>query len=772
MSRLLDLIQASNSERMEKTGKFKLGQWLVDPQLGRISHADRHVDLQPQVMDLLVYFLEHPGQVITIDELHSNLWKDRVVTTASIYTSLKQLRAALVDDARDPRYVKTIPKRGYQLIAAVENLNESDPVASPKDESDRDQGSRWGRAVITLLGISLAIALLTIFMPGKQGSGPMLHNTVVTQDTSIAVLPFSDMTPDQDHGWFTDGMTEEILNKLALLPGLKVTGRQSSFSFRNSDADLPTIGATLGVSHLLEGSVRRDGEKVRVTAQLIRADDGFHVWSQEFDRNLLDSIAIQDEISNGIARALALEISSVQAPESMLVYPRFSAYELYLRSLQLIDQHTKDSLLAALEYLQKALGLEPDFAEAHVAIARVYRALTNFTGFYEVEPYMQSDDLAMPHLERALALNPDFAEAQLLLGDMSDNPGDARQAYERALALNPNLYRAHMSLAVLVMDELRPWSDCVMHLEHALEIEPLSIEAATMMIQFMQRVPHRWPEAETLLANLERRYPDSRTVRRTKAQWLMYVRGQPSAAVPILQDLLVSDADDGVARGLLLRSWFMLGENERAMEFRMSPFWVFVLAPDRQSSLRQMAEFVEEMKTWAHENTYAHRMLYAYTYVMLREWKMAIDLLAEDTLDLDRLTTSMPAYVQQLALSESPAMTLAVAYKNLGDQANFEKFAAFERKAVNARSGNGRLHNQEYSRVMARLYAMEGRPYQAILELRYLVANGVIDPRDLRHPAFDELRDDPEFRKLEELQLQRINEQRIELGLVELPIRN
>ena len=772
MARLLNLDQVSNVERMENIGKFRLGQWLVDPQMGRISQADRQVELQPQVMDLLVFFAEHPGQVIGMDELHSNLWKDRIVTTASIYTSLKQLRAVLGDDARDPRYIKTIPKRGYQLIAAIEQENETGPSEAPMDESHRDRAGRWNRVGITFLGASLVIALLAIFMLGKQEPGPKLRTTSWAPEKSIAVLPFTDMTPEHDHGWFSDGMAEETLNKLAQLPGLKVTGRQSSFSFRNSQSDLPTIGATLGVSHLLEGSVRRDGDQVRVTAQLIRVEDGFHVWSQEYDRNLSDSISIQDDISSSIADALALEMSTGLAPASVVVYPHFSAYELYLQSLDLIDQQTKQSLLAALDKLNKALGMEPDFTEAHVAIARVYRSLTNFTGFYKARSYGESDDLVRPHLERALAINPDLAEVQLLRGDMSDDPGEARQAYERALSLNPNLYQAHMRLAGLVMDELRPWSDCVVHLERALEIEPMSIEAATMMVLFLQRVPHRWAEAENLLVNLERRYPDSRAVQRTKAQWLMFVRGQPSAAVPILQDLLLTDADDGVAYGLLLRAWFMLGEIERGMEFRMSPFWLFVLAPDRRESLREMAGFVEEINTWPHESTYAHRMLYAYTYMMLREWQTAVDLLAEDMQDLDRLVTSMPAYVQQLALSEGPAMTLAVAYKNLGDQENFEKFAAFERVAVNARSGNGRLHNQEYSRVMARLDAMEGKPHQAILELRHLVANGVIDPRDLIHPAFDGLRDDPEFRELEQLQLQRINQQRRELGLEELSIGN
>jgi tetratricopeptide (TPR) repeat protein len=268
--------------------------------------------------------------------------------------------------------------------------------------------------------------------------------------------------------------------------------------------------------------------------------------------------------------------------------------------------------LSALEKLKKALQLEPDYVEAHVAMARVYRSLMGFSGFYEEDMHKESDELIMPHLEQALAINPELAEVQLLRGDMSEQVDEAREAYEKALTLNPNLYQAHISLAVLAMDQLRSWNDCVLHLEKAIEIEPLSVEAATLMILFMQRVPHRWPEAEAMLENLERQFPDSSDVMRAKARWLLYVRGQPAESVPILQDLLVKDPDDAQARFLLVRSWYMLGETARALEFKiLNPIWRFVLAPDREKSLRRMAEVVAEIETMPREVSYPWRMLYA-----------------------------------------------------------------------------------------------------------------------------------------------------------------
>ncbi len=776
--RLLNLGQANKANRVEITGKFRLGKWLVDPKLGQISHADQEVDLQPQVMDLLVFFVERQGQIIGMDEILSSLWKDRIVTTASIYTSLKQLRAVLGDDAQNPRYIKTIPKRGYQLIAGIEHEVETDRTVSFSDKSGRDQGgvvSWWRRPGNVLLVASLLLALSAVLISINKYSWQIPISLNGIPENSIAVLPFTDMTMDQDHGWFSDGMSEEILNKLAQMPGLKVTGRQSSFNFRNSTADLPTIGRILGVSHLLEGSVRREGDKIRVTAQLIRADDGFHVWSQEFDRELSDTIAIQDEISSSVARVLAMKMPVVNQAEGTLapvaIYPRFSAYELYLQSLELIEQNTKPSLMDALSKLEKVLQMEPDFAEAHIAISRAYLSMRGFLGFYKEDMYKESDDLIRPHLEQALTINPDLAEVQLLLGDMSDQVEEAQNAYEKALSINPSLYQGHVSLAVLAMDQLRSWNDCVLHLENALEIEPLSVGAATEMILFMQRVPHRWLEAEDMLAKLEQQYPHSPDVLRAKARWLLYVRGQPADAVSILQEILVKNPDDALARSYLLRSWYMLGETERALEFRIgNPYWRFVLAPDREASLREMADIMAEVKLWPRERSQAHRMLYAYIYVMLREWQMAIDLLGEDAKDLERLTRSQPTYVQQLGLTESLGMTLATAYKKVGDQENFKRLARFERMALNARTENGKLHNQDYSRALAKLDALEGRPYQALLELEHQIANGRIDPRDLLHPAFDVLRDDPGFRKIEQLQLQRINQERQALGLLQLQI--
>lgn len=777
---LLNLKRNKKVTHVEITGKFRLGKWLVDPTLGRITHGGQHVDVQPQIMAMLVFFASRHKQIISMDTLLSNLWKDRIVTSASIYTSLKQLRAVLGDDAQNPEYIETIPKKGYRLIADLDLETDHGRRVAPPGQSGANKpgnGKSWPGARLAWFVVVLVIVLAVVNFPvNKEPELPSLPGDT-RLERSIVVLPFSELEEERGYSWYSDGITDDIAGKLAETDGLKVIGRQSSFMFRGTRADPATIGSALGVSYLLEGSVQRNGERIQLDVSLTRAKDGHELWSQNYDRLLENTMTIKDEISDGIAGVLLAKEASVSLPGEartpVSVHPGYSAYELYQQSRHLMEQGTKHSLLLALEKLKKALKLEPDYVEAHIAISRVYRSLMKFTGFYEEDMHRESDALIWPHLERALAINPELAGVQHLLGDMSDEVELALSAYEKALSINPNLYQVYLSLATLTSDQLRSWNDPVAYLDTAIELEPLSIETSTMLVHTLQRIPHRWQQAEGIIADLEQQYPGQPAVLSARAQWLIYVQGRPAEAVPLMQQLLIEDPDNAFARMLLSRSWYMLGETGRALEFAIqNPIFRYVLAPDREDSLEQMIEVKAKIESWPREETYAWRMLYAYAFMMLRKWRLAVDLLAEDAVDPEAWLTSIPEYVQQLARIESPAMTLATAYKNLGDLDNYQRFADFERMALNARSENGKLHNQEYSRALAKLYALDEKPYRALLELEHQVAEGRIDPRDLINPAFDGLRDDAGFKKIEQLQLERVNQQRELLGLSQIQLRD
>jgi len=763
---LLDLRQLLAKKRVTENGKFRLGDWTVEPGLDRISRGGSHVSLQPQVMDLLVFLAQHRKEVISADEILERVWEGRVVTSASVYSSLKLLRNALGDDAHDPQYIATIPKRGYRLIAEVEfpENTKTTPAAHPTTPGPGNKhGKLWWPATV-LAGAGLLAVLFLVVLSRAQNLQEPNTITAVPADHSVAVLPFTDMSPEQDQGWFCDGIAEEILNKLAQVPGLKVTGRVSSFAFRGPQTDLKTVGRTLGVAHLLEGSLRRDGDQVRVTAQLLRADDGFHLWSQDYDREIGEIFTIQDEISSEIASALQLKLPA--APGNLQVatqaiHPGFTAYERYLKALELTGQNTKNSLMGALFNLEQALEIQPDFADAHVAIALVYLRLEDFAGYYDpATGFEESRRLGKFHAQRALEIDPQNAAAYVRLAD-SSVPADPErlQALETALSLNPNLFDAHMTLGAHKNDYLLPWNEVISHLDRAVEIEPLSIEAATALVMWLTYVPHRWQEAEFIIANLSLREPGSVDIKMAEALWLLNPLGRPAEAIPMLEEILQIDPDHIVARSLLTKAWYMLGETERASKMPGGRIhWRYVLSTDRQKSL----QLLNEESKWNARADYGRRLLSAYAYVMLHDWQSAVDLLAEETLDLDGFTVT---YAGNLALNESPAMSLAVAYKALGDQEMYRRFADVLQKAVDIRTNNGQLHNLEYSRAMARLNALEGNDYEALLELERLITRGTNDPRELIHPAFDHMHDMPRFQKLIVLQRERVNLERQKLDL-------
>ena len=259
---------------------------------------------------------------------------------------------------------------------------------------------------------------------------------------SIAVLPFSDMSAEGDQKYFAHGLSEEILNLLAGIGELKVSGRTSSFSFEDKDVSIPEIGAALGVAHVLEGSVRKSGHRVRVTAQLIAADDGFHVWSKNFDRQLTDIFAIQDEIAGDITSALRLSlVGGDRNPVDPNSTESIEAYELFLEARQLIQGRSVAGLERARELLETALELDPEFAPALAQQALAWLMLLDARTTPGNEPFATAVARAEALLERALKTNPELASGHAVRGLMLTLQRDfdeADQALVRALELNPS----------------------------------------------------------------------------------------------------------------------------------------------------------------------------------------------------------------------------------------------------------------------------------------------------------------------------------------------
>jgi TolB-like protein/Flp pilus assembly protein TadD len=290
---------------------------------------------------------------------------------------------------------------------------------------------------------------------------------------SVAVLPFVNMSGKTDDEYFSDGITEEILNVLAKVEDLKVAARTSTFLYKGKEVSIKEVADALGVAYVLEGSVRRSGETVRITAQLINAADGFHLWSDTFDRQLTDIFAIQDEISLAIAEALqvTLEVGDVGNRTDNV-----AAFDLYLLGRHHFHQRTKDSLQKARRYFEEAIAIDPEYAPAYVGVADSVQLLLKAPSSYGDLSYTEVSGVANEHLDRALALNPNLSEAYASRGLLllQDNNNEAAiEQFDRSIQLNPNYAMAHLwrALADQAMGDIQKFKQGT---NRAAEIDPMS----------------------------------------------------------------------------------------------------------------------------------------------------------------------------------------------------------------------------------------------------------------------------------------------------------
>lgn len=371
---------------MPTESRLVVGEYAVDTERCTIERAGQSTRVKPKSMQVLECLLTADGAVVSRDDLFASVWPNSDVTDDVLTHSIAELRRAFGDSAKTPAYIETIPRRGFRLMQPVV------PASSPAPDGVR---SAWPRLLI-VAATALVIVLVSIW--ASRPADP-----VQGQAHSIAVLPFVDMSESGDQEYFADGMTEELINQLVKLDGLRVTGRTSSFYFKGRNEDLRSIGRQLSVSHVLEGSVRLSDETLRVTAQLIDVADGFHLWSESFDRRHADIFLIQEEIAESVAKALSLRLNVGERARYTGNTTNTEAHRLVLRGNARYKDGTRQGALESIEMYRRATVLDPGYAIAWERLASAYLFARLTIG---IEFWNANEPVARLAIDRALELAP------------------------------------------------------------------------------------------------------------------------------------------------------------------------------------------------------------------------------------------------------------------------------------------------------------------------------------------------------------------------------
>jgi TolB-like protein/DNA-binding winged helix-turn-helix (wHTH) protein/Tfp pilus assembly protein PilF len=446
--------------------QYRFGSFLLDTARRELLHGGKPVIIQALVFDLLAYLVSHSDRVVGKDELLDAVWPGRVITEAAMSQAIMKVRSAVSDDADDPSIIKTIYGKGFRFVAPVEAIEVSEePGESLHSKTSRPGILRIGVIAAGLVAVAIAVLVVGRFWLTPPAARPKAgaDSAVIEQDThadaafvpdyppnTIAVLPFVNMSDDAANEYFSDGISEELLNLLAKIPELRVTSRTSAFSLKGRDIKVSEIARELNVAHVLEGSVRKAGNRVRVTAQLVDARSDAHLWSTTYDRTLDDIFAIQDEIAAAVVDALKLTLLG-ETPRAQSVDPQ--AYSLFLQARHLNAQGKLEAFGQSIDLYKRVLEIAPDYARAW----------------------------------RGLAVNY-VNQANKGLRSKSESYALAREAINRALIIDPDYARAHAMLGVFSMTLDRDLVAAAPHFSHALSLQPNDVVLLSYASSFMLRL--------------------------------------------------------------------------------------------------------------------------------------------------------------------------------------------------------------------------------------------------------------------------------------------
>ncbi len=500
----------SSTPTTDKLPSFAVGEWKIESGSQRLSRDGQAIKLEPKVMRVLVYLAERQGRVVSREELESDVWAGRVVTYDAVTNTIIKLRRAFGDDPKEPRYIETISKNGYRLIPQVtwNSPSPDDLPARIEKEIGTDVPGWLERNRIGVVFGTVALALAGGWaLLSKEEQAPLPAQTASGEPPSIAVLPFDNLSGDPTQDYFSDGITEDLITDLSKVSGLLVLARNSVFAYKGSTLPEQEIGKELKASHLLKGSVRKEGDRVRINVRLVDAIHGGNRWAERYDHRLDDIFAIQDKLTAQIVSAMEVEL----APSDRRRLTRnhiasVEAYDAFLRGLDFYGRRSEEDNRQAKEHFQQAIDLDPLYARAYTGLALAYtrdfsdswsdpdgqsmkkanelarRAAELDNSVPQVrfvlsqqELYARNYSAAIDQIEQAIQLKPSYADGYAMLAwtlHFAGRPEEGFEALQRAVRLNPRVPAIYRGIFGALHYELGNTQEAIGYLEEGTEISP------------------------------------------------------------------------------------------------------------------------------------------------------------------------------------------------------------------------------------------------------------------------------------------------------------
>jgi TolB-like protein/DNA-binding winged helix-turn-helix (wHTH) protein/Tfp pilus assembly protein PilF len=540
---------------------YSFGPFRLDSAEGRLVRGGEPIPLTPKAIETLLVLVGNAGHLTEKEELLRRVWPDAFVEEATVAKNISTLRKALGDSTESEEYIQTVPKRGYRFVARVERGTPPSDVVNPVPPARIVPTFR-----VLLIGLAATVLVTAILFHLFRAAPASISAS--QERVKLVVLPFEDLSAGPGGDYFADGLTEEMIRQLARVnpERIAVIARTSSMYFKGSQKTVAQIGKELDVEYLIEGSLRHEGERLRISVRLVQVKDQVHLWAQNYERDLRDVLAVQDEVARAVAGEIGVRLQPPAAPDDRMaklqaVAPEVN--ELYLKGRYFWNKRTEAGYGKAIRYFEEAIQMQPQYAAAYAGLADSYALLGSMAN--STLPRIEAMPRARAFAEQALALDESLAEARTSLAFVKmhfEHDWDAAEReYRRAIALNPSYVTAHHWYAYCLIAQARV-DEALQEIRLAQELDPLSLIVNTdvaEMLYFARRHDEAIQQAKKTLEM------DPSFALAQRVLGLAYEeKGMHAESIAALKQLVEISERADYALAALGRSYALSGNREEA----------------------------------------------------------------------------------------------------------------------------------------------------------------------------------------------------------------